>query len=126
MPEAHTFLVRAERPWPADRFRQREVDSPAPHMAVLYTCPQHHPFEVTFSEEVSEDEIPLVWTCRQHGTDSKRFGHEDAPEPAAPYRDRRRDGDGRTHLDRLLERRSIAELEELLNEHLAKLAPGHG
>jgi len=58
-------------------------------------------------------EVPAVWDCRMHGLESVLIDGS-APEGKAikpPL----------THWDMLLERRSIAELEEILGERLAEL-----
>jgi hypothetical protein len=82
----------------------------APRRTVRYACPKNHEFEVPFSDDA---EIPSVWECRLHGSESKIVeGGKPAPKEAKPPR---------THWDMLLERRSIPELEELLNERLAEL-----
>lgn len=82
----------------------------APRRTVRYACPKNHEFEVPFSDDA---EIPAVWECRLHGSESKIMdGGQSAPKEAKPPR---------THWDMLLERRSIPELEELLNERLAEL-----
>jgi hypothetical protein len=55
--------------------------------------------------------IPAVWRCRQHGRESERSDGAEAPK-AKPQR---------THWDMLLERRSIPELQALLEERLTLL-----
>lgn len=118
---SHSFLPRAHSLWPAERVPQQEVDRLAGRMDVPYVCPRGHTFNVTFADDVPDAQIPLVWSCRQHGVDSKQFGHEDTAPPQMPYHERRRDADGRTHYDRLLERRSRRQLDALLRERLALL-----
>jgi len=81
---------------------------------VAYTCPDGHVTELPFSVEA---EIPPLCECRC-GLDGKL---NDGPEPEvkatkAP----------RTHWDMLLERRTIPELEELLEERLALLREKRG
>jgi hypothetical protein len=82
----------------------------APRRTVRYACPKGHEFDVPFADDA---EVPAVWECRLHGTESKMVSG-DVPEPkkAKPPR---------THWDMLLERRSIPELEELLAERLEDL-----
>lgn len=74
-----------------------------------YICPNGHVSELPFSIEA---DIPPVWECR-----CGQFGKlMDGPEPEGkPVKV------ARTHWDMLLERRSIEELEELLNERLTLL-----
>lgn len=77
---------------------------------VAYRCPQGHDFEITMSDEA---EVPAIWECPRCGMEALNLSgakpEEKAEKPA------------RTHWDMLLERRSIAELEELLSERLELL-----
>ena len=58
-------------------------------------------------------EAPATWECRLHGSISKLVdGYEPEQKKAKPPR---------THWDMLLERRSVADLEVLLNERLELL-----
>lgn len=84
----------------------------APRFQAHYDCPNGHTIILPFSTEA---DVPLVWECR--------CGEEallrDAEQPElkagkAP----------RTHWDMLLERRTVKELEELLEERLALLRAG--
>lgn len=79
-----------------------------------YTCPEGHVSELPFSVEA---DVPSVWECRC-GLEAKL---NDGPEPegkAAKHQ--------RTHWDMLLERRSVPELEELLEERLSLLREKRG
>ncbi len=82
----------------------------APRSLTTYDCPLGHETAVPFAAEA---DIPFTWECRVCGSAAKqRDGlppEEKAVKPA------------RTHWDMLLERRSIAELEEVLAERLAVL-----
>lgn len=73
-----------------------------------YTCPNGHVFHKTFAEEA---EIPAVWECHC-GANALL---EDAEEPE----DTKKAKPQRTHWDMLCERRSMEELEELLEERMA-------
>jgi len=85
----------------------------APRQSVTYDCPDGHRFAVPFSLEA---DVPHVWECRVCGLDALRVdGSWPEPKRARPPR---------THWDMLLERRSIAELEELLAERLVLLRAG--
>jgi ribosomal protein L37AE/L43A len=75
-----------------------------------YLCPQGHRIEVPFAEAVP---VPIIWECPRCGDEALREG-ADAPVKAAPR-------PVRTHWDMLLERRSIHELQLLLEERLALL-----
>ncbi len=79
---------------------------------VTYDCPNGHEITMPFSVEA---EIPGVWDCHCGAVALVRHG--DAPEFKATRH-------VRTHWDMLLERRSIPELEELLEERLELLRAG--
>jgi RNA polymerase-binding protein len=80
---------------------------------VVYDCPRGHNFTLTFSAEA---EIPAIWECPRCGAESLRANHE---RPVA-----KDEKPPRTHWDMLRERRSIAELEDLLAERLDLLRSG--
>jgi RNA polymerase-binding protein len=124
MPEART--VKARLVWASAAHPQQEVELPAARILAYYVCPRGHEFEVTLVADITDDEIPLVWRCRHHGVDGKQVGCEGEPSPPTPYADRRRMDDGRTPFDRLLERRTRSELDELLAERLAEVAAQRG
>lgn len=85
---------------------------PAARHQVTYHCPQGHSFTVPLSVEA---EIPALWECRC-GSEALR---EDTERPVRkPVRP------PRTHWDMLMERRTTAELEELLAERLELLRSG--
>ena len=126
MPEARTVALRGRSVWASAAHPQWDVELPAARIPVYYVCPRGHEFEVTLVADITDDEIPLVWRCRQHGFDGRQVGHEDEPAPSTPYADRRRMDDGRTHFDRLLERRTRSELDVLLAERLAEVAAQRG
>lgn len=71
-----------------------------------YVCPNDHVSELPFSVEA---DVPPVWECRC-GQEAKLV---DGPEPEA-----KTSKPARTHWDMLLERRSVSELEDLLQERL--------
>ena len=71
-------------------------------------------FEVPFAVDA---EIPLAWECKFDGTVARLVdGSEPEPKKAKPPR---------THWDMLLERRTIADLEEVLAERLEVLRWPH-
>ncbi len=80
-----------------------------------YVCPEGHRTELPFSIEA---DVPPTWECRC-GLDAKLQGGGPEPE-AKPVKHQR------THWDMLLERRSIPELEELLEERLTLLRESRG
>ncbi len=79
---------------------------------VTYDCPNGHVTTMPFSVEA---DVPSVWDCHCGAVALLRFG--DAPDLKAQRH-------VRTHWDMLLERRSIPELEDLLNERLELLRAG--
>lgn len=85
---------------------------PAPRTDYYYDCPNGHVIVLPFSEEA---DVPAVWECRC-GEEALRRDTE-RPEPKATK-------PARTHWDMLLERRTIPELQELLDERLALLRAG--
>lgn len=79
-----------------------------------YVCPDGHELQIPFAAEATP---PAQWECKC-GKMADLLG--DAPEDegvkaAKPVR---------THWDMLLERRSMEELEDLLNEQLGLLREG--
>ena len=86
----------------------------AERQRITYDCVDGHTYTVPFSMEA---EIPALWDCPTCGKESLRRDSE-RPEPAKPARK------VRTHWDMLLERRSIEELEVLLDERLELLRSG--
>jgi len=88
---------------------------PSERQITVYVCPQGHRSELPFSIEA---DIPPTWECRCGATARLLDG---GPMPdAKPVRP------PRTHWDMLLERRSIPELEELLEERLQLLRASRG
>ena len=87
----------------------------APRQSVTYACPNEHRFSVPFSLEA---DVPEVWECTVCGAEALRLdGTRPEPKKGKP---------ARTHWDMLLERRSVAELEEVLAERLAVLHETQG
>ncbi|MFY9807618.1 MAG: RNA polymerase-binding protein RbpA [Pseudonocardiaceae bacterium] len=82
----------------------------APRRSVVYACPKEHHFSVSFADDA---ESPMIWECRLHGNEARLVdGVATEPKKIKPPR---------THWDMLLERRSIPQLEELLDERLSEL-----
>ena len=87
----------------------------APRLRTAYDCLQGHATEVPFAAEA---DIPSSWECRVCGTTALlRDGAPPEEKKGKP---------ARTHWDMLLERRSTAELEEVLAERLAVLHDHQG
>ncbi len=87
---------------------------PSERQITTYVCPQGHRIELPFSVEA---DVPSVWECRC-GSEAKLL---DGPDPTP-----KETKHVRTHWDMLLERRSIPELEELLEERLTLLRAARG
>ena len=87
----------------------------APRRTVRYACIKNHEFEVPFSDDA---EVPPTWECRLHGTESHIVDGEGPEQKKAKP--------PRTHWDMLLERRSMEELEELLNDRRQELRRRRG
>ncbi len=80
----------------------------APRREVAFDCPKGHHFTVPFAAEA---EIPAVWECRVCGATAFTSAVDlPAQKKAKPPR---------SHWDMLMERRTIADLEEVLAERLA-------
>ncbi len=84
----------------------------ADRQTVAYDCTCGTSIELPFSLEA---EIPAIWECRCGAEALLRGGEWPEKKAQKPQR---------THWDMLLERRSIAELEELLEESLVTLRSG--
>ena len=79
----------------------------APRRMTTYDCPEGHATTLPFAEEA---EIPYDWECATCGLPAVlRHGVEPERKAEKPVR---------THWDMLLERRTIAELEDVLAERL--------
>lgn len=87
----------------------------APRVGVVFDCQHGHATTVPFAAEA---DIPASWECRVCGTTAlRRDGEQPESKPVKAVR---------THWDMLLERRSLAELEEVLAERLAALHAEQG
>jgi len=87
----------------------------APRREGEYLCPRGHRFTVPFAADA---DLPATWECRSDGSTAQLI---DGDQPAA-----RKTKPPRTHWDMLMERRSIADLEEVLAERLAQLGQLRG
>lgn len=85
----------------------------AARQEVGYDCSRQHHFTLVFSAEA---DIPALWECPRCGAESLR---SDGERPVL-----KEEKPVRTHWDMLRERRSIAELEDLLAERLTLLRSG--
>lgn len=87
---------------------------PSDRQITTYVCDDGHRTELPFSVEA---EIPSTWECRCGKLGKLLDGPEPDLKPTKP---------ARTHWDMLLERRSVPELEELLQERLDLLRESRG
>ncbi|MFM7598195.1 MAG: RNA polymerase-binding protein RbpA, partial [Actinomycetota bacterium] len=78
-----------------------------------YDCPRGHVTTVPFSAEA--EEVPVLWECRCGAEALQRSASRPDDKPGRHVR---------THWDMLLERRTIDDLEELLDERLDLLRSG--
>lgn len=86
----------------------------ADRYSVKYMCPNGHDFEIPLSAEATP---PPTWECRC-GATADLVGEsteDDEQKPTKP---------ARTHWDMLCERRTMEELDEVLNEQLTLLREG--
>jgi hypothetical protein len=87
----------------------------APRQTREYLCARGHQFEVPFAVDA---EVPITWECKFDGTVARLVdGNEPEQKKAKPPR---------THWDMLLERRSMAELDDILNERLEEVRARRG
>lgn len=87
----------------------------APRLTTSYRCASGHLTEVPFSVEA---DIPALWECRTCGDSALRVDAEQ-PEPVVGRKQR-------TPWDMLVERRSVGDLEDLLEERLTLLRGAGG
>lgn len=87
---------------------------PSERRITVYVCPQGHRIELPFSVEA---EVPATWECRCGAEALLQGGTKPEAKNVKTVR---------THWDMLLERRSIPELEELLEERLTLLRASRG
>ncbi|SDR89593.1 RNA polymerase-binding protein [Friedmanniella luteola] len=85
----------------------------SPRRQLDFECPAHHRFSIVFSDEA---QLPTAWDCPTcWATAVRSDGVTSVAPDVKPTR---------THWDMLRERRSVAELEEILAERLALLKAG--
>ncbi|SEE08232.1 RNA polymerase-binding protein RbpA [Ruania alba] len=84
----------------------------APRIEAVYDCPDGRVIVIPFSADA---DVPPVWEAPGGGEALLRDADRPDPKPGKPVR---------THWDMLLERRTVAELEDLLTERLQLLRSG--
>jgi RNA polymerase-binding protein len=85
---------------------------PAARQDITYHCPAGHTVVVPLSVEA---DVPALWECRCGAMALRENTEAPDEKPGKP---------ARTHWDMLMERRTTAELEVLLEERLALLRSG--
>jgi hypothetical protein len=78
----------------------------AERIRVTFECPKGHSFSVPFAHDA---ELPALWQCRCGVEALRRNGERPEPTASKP---------ARTPWDMLIERRTIGDLEDLLEERL--------
>ena len=86
----------------------------ADRFVVRYLCPNGHEFEVPLSTEAT---APATWECRC-GASAELIGEAEEDEEAKPVKP------VRTHWDMLCERRTLEELDVVLQEQLTLYREG--
>lgn len=81
----------------------------APRRMITYRCENGDEFSVPFADDA---EVPQTWVCK-NGQEGTRVDIKDGDDKQVKP--------PRTHWDMLLERRSLEELEELLQERMEVL-----
>ena len=99
-------VLRGSRLGATSYENDRNTDLAARQVAE-YDCPKGHHLAVPLAAEA---EVPATWECRYCGATAVHVG-EQAPAP-------KKTKPSRTHMDMLRERRSTADLEEVLKEQL--------
>jgi rubredoxin len=95
-------------------YENERSQEPAARRRIAFDCPTGHHFSRVFAEEA---DLPATWECPQCGRSALAVNAA-RPEP-------KKIKPTRTHWDMLMERRTTAELQVLLDERLAELR-GHG
>ena len=85
----------------------------APRQDIEYVCPAEHRFTMPFSVEA---DVPATWECKVCGQTALLVDGTPPEEKTGKP--------PRTHWDMLMERRSVADLEEVLAERLGVLRAG--
>ena len=85
---------------------------PAARQDITYICPHGHTITVPLSVEA---DVPALWECRCGAQALRETTGLPEAKPSKP---------ARTHWDMLMERRTSAELEVLLEERLQLLRSG--
>jgi hypothetical protein len=85
---------------------------PAARQDITYHCPNGHTIVIPMSMEA---DVPALWECRCGENALREDAEQPEPKAVKP---------ARTHWDMLMERRTTAELQTLLDERLALLRSG--
>lgn len=109
--------IRARKPWRSQGAPDDPHEELAPRQDAAYTCDRGgHSFDVTFAAKVTP---PASWPCRCGGT-----GTYTGPGPAVAESRRsapRLDDDLGHHMRLVRQRRTPAELEQILAERITEV-----
>ena len=94
-------------------YENDDSTEPAERQVAKYRCPNGHRFDVPFAADA---DVPQTWECRLCGAPANL--ENGSPAEAAKVKP------ARSHWDMLRERRSIPELEAILQERLEVLRLG--
>lgn len=93
----------------------------APRLMTKFICPDGHKFEIPFYIEA--DEIPDTWecSCSQKAIRADLVANRAAKGSGSDFETILKTP--KTHFDQLMERRSKADLQDLLKERIALIRP---
>jgi hypothetical protein len=98
---------QTDTPEPA---RAESNEAYAPRVKIQFGCTHEHEFTLTFAHDA---DLPTQWDCPRCGQTASRLDGTPAPvvQTKPPL----------SHWDRLLQRRSLPELEQLLADRLQEI-----
>lgn len=113
-----TAMLRGHRPWSDDRTVESDDGRvPIVPRRVTYRCPRNHTLTVPFAD-LADSEVPATWECRTHSTVADRV------EAGGADTEKKKGHQPKSAWDQLIERRTIPELEALLEQRLQILRAG--
>jgi rubredoxin len=110
-----TTMLRGHRPWSDDRTVESDDGRvPIVPRRVTYRCPRNHDLIVPFAD-LADSEIPTTWECPRHSAAADRV------EAGGANPEKKKGHQPKTAWQQLIERRTIPELEALLEQRLQAL-----